>query len=119
MECIPQTLTAPSLGDDLEGERREPCLIQVKVVEGVFSGPQKRQIVEGLAETIVSIGGENIRQVTWGLVEASASTTRRTPKRSGRPPHATTSPSTESRRSASCRRMRTGEATTHSKEDAR
>jgi hypothetical protein len=67
MECIPQTLTAPSLGADLEGERREPCLIQAKVVEGVFSGPQKRQIVEGLAETIVSIGGENIRQVTWGL----------------------------------------------------
>ena len=25
MECIPQTLTAPPLGDDLEGERREPC----------------------------------------------------------------------------------------------
>jgi 4-oxalocrotonate tautomerase len=44
-------------------------LVQVKVVEGVFSGPQKRQIVEGLAETMVSIGGENIRQVTWVLVE--------------------------------------------------
>jgi 4-oxalocrotonate tautomerase len=44
-------------------------LVQVKVVEGVFSGPQKRQIVEGLAETMVSIGGENIRQVTWVFVE--------------------------------------------------
>lgn len=44
-------------------------LVQVKVVEGVFSGPQKRQIVEGLAETMVSIGGENIRQATWVLVE--------------------------------------------------
>jgi 4-oxalocrotonate tautomerase len=44
-------------------------LVQVKVVEGVFSGSQKRQIVEGLAETMVSIGGENIRQVTWVLVE--------------------------------------------------
>jgi 4-oxalocrotonate tautomerase len=44
-------------------------LVQVEVVEGVFSGPQKRQIVEGLAETMVSIGGENIRQVTWVLVE--------------------------------------------------
>jgi len=44
-------------------------LVQVKVVEGVFSRTQKRQIVEGLAETMVSIGGENIRQVTWVLVE--------------------------------------------------
>jgi 4-oxalocrotonate tautomerase len=44
-------------------------LVQVKVVEGVFTGPQKRQIVEGLAETMVSIGGENIRQATWVLVE--------------------------------------------------
>ena len=44
-------------------------LVQVKVVEGVFTGPQKRQIVEGLAETMVSIGGESIRQVTWVLVE--------------------------------------------------
>jgi 4-oxalocrotonate tautomerase len=44
-------------------------LVQVKVVEGVFTGPQKRQIVEGPAETMVSIGGENIRQATWVLVE--------------------------------------------------
>jgi 4-oxalocrotonate tautomerase len=44
-------------------------LVQVKVVEGVFNGAQKRQMVEGLAETMVSIGGENIRQLTWVLVE--------------------------------------------------
>lgn len=44
-------------------------LVQVKVVEGAFTSPQKRQIVEGLAEAMVSIGGENIRQATWVLVE--------------------------------------------------
>ena len=44
-------------------------LINVKVIEGVFSSEQKRQIVERLTEALVAIGGENMRQVTWCVLE--------------------------------------------------
>ena len=44
-------------------------LINVKVVEGVFSSDQKQQIIERLTEAMVSIEGENMRQVTWCVVE--------------------------------------------------
>lgn len=44
-------------------------LINVKIIEGVFSDPQKSEIVERLTETMVSIEGENMRGVTWCIVE--------------------------------------------------
>ena len=44
-------------------------LVQVKLVEGVFSDRQKREIVERLTEAMVSVEGENMRPVTWVLVE--------------------------------------------------
>lgn len=44
-------------------------LIQVRLVEGVFSDTQKREIVEKLTDTMVSIEGENMRQVTWCILE--------------------------------------------------
>lgn len=44
-------------------------LINVKVIEGVFSSAQKREIVERLTEAMVSIEGENMRPVTWCVVE--------------------------------------------------
>jgi 4-oxalocrotonate tautomerase len=44
-------------------------LIQVKLIEGVFSGPQKSEIVRKLTDTMVSIEGENLRPVTWVVVE--------------------------------------------------
>lgn len=44
-------------------------LIQVKLIEGVFDEAQKQTIVERLTETMVGIEGENMRQVTWVLVE--------------------------------------------------
>jgi 4-oxalocrotonate tautomerase len=43
--------------------------IQVKLIEGVFDEAQKRQIVERLTETMVDIEGENMRPVTWVVVE--------------------------------------------------
>ena len=43
--------------------------IDVKVIEGVFSAEQKRAIVEGLTDAMVAIEGENMRQVTWVLLE--------------------------------------------------
>jgi len=44
-------------------------LLNVKVIEGVFSDAQKRQMIEKLTETMVSIEGENMRGVTWCVVE--------------------------------------------------
>jgi 4-oxalocrotonate tautomerase len=43
--------------------------INVKVIEGVFDGAQKREIIERLTDTMVAIEGENLRQVTWCVVE--------------------------------------------------
>ena len=44
-------------------------LINVKVIEGVFSGPQKQEIVKELTEAMVRVEGENMRPVTWVVVE--------------------------------------------------
>jgi len=44
-------------------------LIQVKVIEGVFSPEQKREIVKKLTDAMVSIEGENMRQVTFCILE--------------------------------------------------
>jgi 4-oxalocrotonate tautomerase len=44
-------------------------LIQVKLIEGVFTAPQRREIVERLSEAMVEIAGESMRQVTWCMVE--------------------------------------------------
>ena len=44
-------------------------LINVKVVEGVFSRDQKQQIIERLTDAMVEIEGENMRKVTWCVIE--------------------------------------------------
>ena len=44
-------------------------LIQVKVIKDVFDKEQKRQIISKLTDAMVSIEGENMRQVTFCLVE--------------------------------------------------
>ena len=48
-------------------------LINVKLIEGVFSSDQKREVVERLTEAMVSIEGENMRPGTWVVVEEVAS----------------------------------------------
>ena len=44
-------------------------LINVKLIEGVFSEPQKKQMIEKLTDAMVGIEGENMRQVTWVVIE--------------------------------------------------
>ena len=44
-------------------------LINVKLIEDVFTSEQKGQIVERLTDAMVSIEGENMRGVTWVVVE--------------------------------------------------
>jgi 4-oxalocrotonate tautomerase len=47
--------------------------INVKIIENVFTADQKRQVVERLTDAMVSIEGENMRSVTWVVVEEVAS----------------------------------------------
>jgi len=44
-------------------------LVQVKLIEGVFSPDQKQEMITRLTETMVDIEGEALRPVTWVLVE--------------------------------------------------
>ena len=43
--------------------------VNVKVIEGVFSAEQKHDMVRRLTDTMVEIEGENMRPVTWVVVE--------------------------------------------------
>jgi 4-oxalocrotonate tautomerase len=44
-------------------------LVQVKVIEGVFSQAQKQEMIKKITDTMVSIEGENLREVTFVIVE--------------------------------------------------
>jgi 4-oxalocrotonate tautomerase len=44
-------------------------LINVKLIDGVFSPAQKKEIAQRLTDTMVSIEGEAMRAVTWCVVE--------------------------------------------------
>jgi 4-oxalocrotonate tautomerase len=48
-------------------------LINVKVIEDVFTTEQKNDIVQRLTDAMVSIEGENMRPVTWVVIEEVAS----------------------------------------------
>jgi 4-oxalocrotonate tautomerase len=52
-------------------ERRSKTvpLVNVRLIEGVFTPEQKRQMIHQLTETMVEIEGENLRPVTWVIVE--------------------------------------------------
>jgi 4-oxalocrotonate tautomerase len=43
------------------------------VISGVFTSPQKQEIVERLTDAMVAIEGENIRRTIWCIVEEVAS----------------------------------------------
>src|SRR5215467_16059845 len=59
------------LGDRTCHTRRSTAvpLINVRVIEGVFDASQKRRMIEDLTEAMVAIEGENMRPVTWVVVE--------------------------------------------------
>ena len=44
-------------------------LVTVKVIEGVFTQVQKQEMINKITDTMVGIEGENLRPVTWVLVE--------------------------------------------------
>jgi 4-oxalocrotonate tautomerase len=50
-------------------ESPEMPMVTVKVIEGVFTPEQKREMISKITDTMVEIEGENLRPVTWVLVE--------------------------------------------------
>ena len=44
-------------------------LVDIQLIKGVFTPEQKRQMIHQLTETMVEIEGENLRPVTWVVVE--------------------------------------------------
>ncbi len=48
-------------------------LIQVKLIQDVFTPAQKKEMISKLTDAMVSIEGENLRPVTWVVVEEVAS----------------------------------------------
>jgi len=44
-------------------------LIRVSLIEEVFTAEHKQEIARRLTDAMVEIEGENMRQVTWGIVE--------------------------------------------------
>jgi 4-oxalocrotonate tautomerase len=52
-----------------DGGRTKMPLVTVKVIEGVFTQTQKQEMINKITDTMVEIEGENLRPVTWVLVE--------------------------------------------------
>jgi 4-oxalocrotonate tautomerase len=48
-------------------------LVDIQVIEGVFNGDQKREMIEKVTDTMVGIEGEKMRGVTWVRVHEVAS----------------------------------------------
>jgi len=44
-------------------------LIQVKLIEEVFTPAHKKEIITKLTDAMVAIEGENLRPVTWVVIE--------------------------------------------------
>lgn len=44
-------------------------LVQVKLIEGVFSDAQKQEMIRKVTDAMVSIEGEGMRDVTWVIIE--------------------------------------------------
>ena len=44
-------------------------MVKINVIENVFTDAQKREMIERVTDTMVSIEGEAMRGVTWVLVE--------------------------------------------------
>jgi 4-oxalocrotonate tautomerase len=48
-------------------------LIDIQLIEGVFTSEQKRTMIEKVTEAMVAIEGEAMRHVTWVRVQETGS----------------------------------------------
>jgi 4-oxalocrotonate tautomerase len=44
-------------------------LVNVKLIEGVFTPKQKQEMIHKLTDAMVAIEGENMRSVTWVVID--------------------------------------------------
>ena len=44
-------------------------LVNVRLIEGVFDNAEKREMIEKLTEAMIEIEGENMREVTWVVID--------------------------------------------------
>jgi len=44
-------------------------LVTINVIENVFTDDQKREMIEKVTDTLVSIEGEAMRAITWVVIE--------------------------------------------------
>lgn len=44
-------------------------IVNVKVIEDVFTAEQKTQMIKKLTDAMVEVEGENMRSVTWVTIE--------------------------------------------------
>jgi 4-oxalocrotonate tautomerase len=44
-------------------------MVNVRLIEGVFTPSQKQEMIRKLTDAMVSIKGENMRQVTWVVID--------------------------------------------------
>jgi 4-oxalocrotonate tautomerase len=72
---VPDVARRDLADDGHHGDHEEDgmALIKVTVIAGVFTAPQKQEIVERLTDAMVEIQGENMRGLTWCVVEEVAS----------------------------------------------
>lgn len=44
-------------------------MVNVRLIEGVFTPSQKQEMIRKLTDAMVSIEGESMRQVTWVIID--------------------------------------------------
>jgi 4-oxalocrotonate tautomerase len=69
----PRALTDETAPREANRRSKAVPLIQVKLIENVFSPAQKREIIQRLTDTMVEIEGENMRPVTWVTIDEVSS----------------------------------------------
>jgi 4-oxalocrotonate tautomerase len=44
-------------------------MVNVRLIEGIFTTSQKQEMIRKLTDAMVSIEGESMRQVTWVVID--------------------------------------------------
>lgn len=44
-------------------------MVNIKIIEGVFNEAQKKEMIEKVTDAMVSVEGENMRGVTWVIID--------------------------------------------------
>jgi 4-oxalocrotonate tautomerase len=56
-----------------ETQENNMPLVDIQLIEGVFSADEKRRMIENVTEAMVQIEGEAVRGVTWVRIQEFAS----------------------------------------------